>query len=655
MRTGAVWAVPLDATIPPGGRPDAKLRAVGDEPIGTIVGDYRIESVLGGGGQGMVYLAEHVHLGRKAALKLLRPELAADPEFRERFIREARLAATLDHPNVLPVYDAGEDHGMLFLAQKLVHGMDLGALVEREGHLRPERAVELLAPVAGALDAAHHRNLVHRDVKPANILIQVASDDDPERVYLSDFGLTKDLVGEQDLSGSGRLTKAGYFVGTPHYAAPEQIESDPIDGRTDQYSLTCVLYQCLTGRVPFPRPSETAVLVAHVVDPPPAPSMVQAGVPSAMDAVIATGMAKSKEARYASCADMVRAARAALAAPPPAPGLPSPPTVPVRPDGAPTAGPPPPPPPPRSESRVRRRRILVGAVAGAVAVAIVAVVLILALGGGGGAFKLGDDEMVVTRFQGKSDDVVVETTTGTTVRNLSNDKAEDFMPSVSRDRTEVAFASNRDGGDDDIFVVNADGTGLRQLTSNANVDIEPAFSPDGSKIAFASNRNGDSDIFVMSADGTDAVDLTNDPGDDETPTWSPDGSQIAFMSNRRDGSTFDVFVMNADGTNQHLFAGGATNDGDPAWSPDGTKIAFSSDRKGTFDIFVRAVGSSEDVPGPATDEADRFPSWSPDGTEIAFARIAADQTSKVVVAPATGGTGTATQDARDERDPSWGT
>jgi serine/threonine-protein kinase len=110
---------------------------VGDEPIGTIVGDYRIESVLGGGGQGMVYLAEHVHLGRKAALKLLRPELAADPEFRERFIREARLAATLDHPNVLPVYDAGEDHGMLFLAQKLVHGMDLGAMVEREGHLRP--------------------------------------------------------------------------------------------------------------------------------------------------------------------------------------------------------------------------------------------------------------------------------------------------------------------------------------------------------------------------------------------------------------------------------------------------------------------------------------------------------------------------------------
>ncbi len=629
---------------------------MGDEPIGTIVGDYRIESVLGGGGQGMVYLAEHVHLGRKAALKLLRPELAADPEFRERFIREARLAATLDHPNVLPVYDAGEEGGMLFLAQKLVHGMDLGALVEREGRLRPERAVELLAPVAGALDAAHHRNLVHRDVKPANILIQVASDDEPERVYLSDFGLTKDLVGEQDLGGSGPLTKAGYFVGTPHYAAPEQIESDPVDGRTDQYSLTCVLFQCLTGQVPFPRPSETAVLVAHVVDPPPAPSHLLTGLPVGMDAVIATGMAKSKDARYPSCADMVRSARAALTAPPPAPGLPTqPPTLPVRPDGTHPPGPPPPPPPPRPEAGARRRRTLIGVAAGVLAAAIVVVVLILALGGGGGGAKLGDAEMVVTRFQGKSDDIVVETATGTTVGNLSHSSAEDFMPSVSRDRTKVAFASNRDGGDDEILVIDADGTGLRQLTSNANVDIEPAFSPDGSKIAFASNRDGDSDIFVMNANGTDAVDLTDDPGDDETPTWSPDGSQIAFMTNRRDGSTFDVFVMDADGTNQHLFAGGATNDGDPAWSPDGTKIAFSSDRNGTFDIFVRAIGSSEDVPGPATDEADRFPSWSPDGTEIAFARIGADQTSRVVVAPATGGTGTATQDARDERDPSWGT
>jgi serine/threonine-protein kinase len=633
---------------------------VGDEPIGTIVGDYRIESVLGGGGQGMVYLAEHIHLGRKVALKLLRPELAADPEFRERFIREARLAATLDHPNVLPVYDAGEDHGMLFLAQKLVHGMDLGALVEREGRLAPDRAVQLLGPVASALDAAHHRNLVHRDVKPANILIQEAADEEPERVYLSDFGLTKDLVSEQDLSGSGRLTKAGYFVGTPHYAAPEQIESAPIDGRTDQYSLTCVLYQCLTGQVPFPRPSETAVLVAHVVDPPPAPSRHTPGVPPAMDAVIATGMAKSKDARYGSCADMVRAARAALTAAPPAPGLPTPPPglptpLPMRPDPTGGAfGAPPPPPPPRPEAAGRRRTLL-AVIAAAVAAAVLAVVLIVALGGGGGAAKLGDDEMVITRFQGGADDIVVETTTGTTIRNLSHDAGEDFMPSVSRDRSKVAFSSNRDGGDDDIFVVNADGTGLHQLTFNADNDIEPAFSPDGSKIAFASNRNGDIDIFVMNADGSKPMDLTNDAGDDETPTWSPDGSQIAFMTNRRDGTTFDVFVMNADGTNQHLFAGGATNDGDPAWSPDGTKIAFSSDRNGGFDIFVRTVGSSEDVAGPATDEADRFPSWSPDGTEIAFARIAADQTSRVVVAPATGGTGTATQDVRDERDPSWGT
>jgi serine/threonine protein kinase len=616
---------------------------VADARIGTTVADYRIESFLGRGGQGMVYLAEHVHLGRKAALKLLRPELAADPEFRERFIREARLAATLDHPNVLPVYDAGEEAGELFLAQRLVQGMDLGAYLGREGRLPPGRALDLLEPIAGALDAAHRHGLVHRDVKPNNILIQFAADGEPERVYLSDFGLTKDLVSEQDLAGSGNLTKAGYFVGTPYYAAPEQIESTRVDGRTDEYSLACVLYQCLTGEVPYARPSETATLVAHVVEPPPTPSWRVPGLPSSWDTVIAGGMAKAKEDRYATCGDLIRAARQALAG--------APVTAPRRTDDRVQPPPPPPPPPPPARPNRTRLGILVG---GALAVVVVAVVLILSLGGGSGAPKLADDQLVVTRLAGRFDDIVVENTGGVTVRALSRNRKEDFMPAVSRDRTQVAFASQRDGSDNDIFVIGADGAGLRQLTTNSDEDIEPSFSPDGSRIAFASNRNGNVDVFVMDADGTDVVDLTHNPADDESPTWSPDGTQIAFMSNR--SGNFDILTMSAaDGSDQVQLTDDPGTEEAPAWSPDGTQVAFGSNRNGEFDIFVRAIGGSSDVAGPRTDQDDRFPSWSPDGTEIAFSRIAKDGSSVIVVAPAAGGTGASTQLAENERDPAWGT
>ena len=619
-----------------------------DEPIGTIVGDYRIESVLGGGGQGRLYVAEHVHLARKVALKLLRPELAEDPEFRERFIREARLAASIDHPNILPIYDAGEEDGTLFLAQKLVRGMDLGALVERDGRLRPERAVEVLAPVASALDAAHHRGLVHRDVKPANILIQLPTDDDPERVYLSDFGLTKELVSEQDLSGVGKLTKAGYFVGTPHYAAPEQIEANEIDGRADEYSLACVLFQCLTGEVPFPRPSETAVLVAHVTDPPPAPSRLVPGLSPAFDPVVATGMAKSPANRYGSCDELLRAARAALSAA----------VAPHRPDEG--VRPPVPPPVPVESGRPNRRRTTVLAVsAGVLAAIVLTVVLILTLGGGGqGVPTLAEDELVVTRLLGKNKvaEVVVEDTAGATIRDLSKDSSPDFNPTLSHDRTKVVFASGRNG-DDDIFIVGVDGTGLRRVTGGATADIQPALSPDGTQVVFAraADTGGPFDIFVANVDGTGATRLTNETADDEWPRWSPDGTQIAFISNRGDGSTYDVFTMSADGSNQQIFAGGEGNDVTPAWSPDGTRIVYSSDRNGDFDLFVRDVGSTVDVAGPKTSDNDVSPSFSPDGTEIAYSRLGGDQTTKVVIAPVDAVEGTATQNIRDEGDPSWAT
>jgi serine/threonine-protein kinase len=272
-----------------------------DARLDSEVAGYRIERLLGRGGMSSVYLAEHLRLQRKVALKLMTPELAHDERFRERFLRESQLAASLDHPNVVPVYDADEADGVLYIAMRYVEGTDLRELLRSEGPLEPRRAVAIVGQAAAGLDAAHRRGLVHRDVKPGNILI---GEDD--HVYVSDFGLTK-----QASSQSG-LTATGQLVGTVDYIAPEQIQGEPVDGRSDVYSLTCVLYETLVGAKPFEKDTEVATIWAHIQDPPPAPSSVCPELPRGLDAVIARGMAKRPDERFATCRDLVDAARQEL-------------------------------------------------------------------------------------------------------------------------------------------------------------------------------------------------------------------------------------------------------------------------------------------------------------------------------------------------------
>jgi serine/threonine-protein kinase len=250
---------------------------------------------------GVVYAAEHLRLQRKVALKVLAPELAADQRFRDRFIRESQIAASLNHPHIVAIHDAGEVDGDLYLAMQHVEGADLRSLIDQQGALEPERAADIISKVASALDAAHARGLVHRDVKPANIL--VAEGDHP---YLTDFGLTKR---PQSVSG---LTKTGQFLGSVEYAAPEQFEGKPLDARTDVYSLGCVLYECLTGDVPFPRDQEAAVMYAHLRDRPPKATAKRPELPARIDDVIAKAMAKRPEDRFSSCGDLAEAARMAL-------------------------------------------------------------------------------------------------------------------------------------------------------------------------------------------------------------------------------------------------------------------------------------------------------------------------------------------------------
>jgi ABC-type oligopeptide transport system substrate-binding subunit/class 3 adenylate cyclase/tRNA A-37 threonylcarbamoyl transferase component Bud32 len=272
-------------------------------PIGSVLAGYRVERLLGQGATGAVYLAEDVHLRRKTALKLLTPELAADDRFRRRFLLESQLAASLEHPHIVPIYGAGEIEDALFIAMKYVDGYDLRDLLDSPERLETQRVIGLLAQVADALDAAHGLGLVHRDVKPANVLIAAGDD---EHAFLCDFGLAKHASSVNSLTGERA------FVGTIAYIAPEQIESGAVDARADVYSLACVLYECLAGVAPFDREGELQVVFAHLKEPPPLVTGRRPDLPPEIDAVLARGLAKLPDDRYSTCGELVAEAAGAL-------------------------------------------------------------------------------------------------------------------------------------------------------------------------------------------------------------------------------------------------------------------------------------------------------------------------------------------------------
>jgi Protein kinase domain len=460
-----------------------------DIGIGSEFAGHRLEGIAGRGGMGVVYKATHLALDRTVALKLIAPEISGDESFRERFKQESMTAAALDHPNVVPIYDAGEEHGQLYVTMRHVPGTDLRALIEKNGALAPAEAASIIAQIAGALDAAHERGLVHRDVKPGNILIEDRGGQ--RHAYLTDFGLTKHAASE-----SG-MTKTGMFVGTLDYIAPEQLQGQKVDARTDVYSLTCVLYQAVTGQVPYPRDSEPSKMWAHMGEDPPSVVKTRADVPPAFEEVIKRGMAKKPEDRYPSTGDLGRATRAAAedrqatqversvatgdaapghAMPPPVVSVPAPPTG-VASAPAPTAGPsapaapppppgyaPPPPPttggtagpatpppqyqptapgapPPGGGGKNRTPLIIGGALAG---VAVIALIAALALGGGGGGSEDKDDTGTTAAQTGASGDTSGDTSGSgspeegdirlaveTTLGAVTTDKADVFCGGLS--------------------------------------------------------------------------------------------------------------------------------------------------------------------------------------------------------------------------------
>jgi Protein kinase domain len=457
--------------------------SAGDEFAG-----YRIERALGRGGMGILYLALEPGLERRVALKLIAPEAAADEVFARRFAEESRIAASIEHPNVVPIYAAGEEEGVPYIAMRYVSGSDLGRRLAREGRLKPEPAVRLIAGVGNGLDAIHAAGLVHRDVKPANVLLSGAADED--HTYITDFGVARNVATESGLTQTGR------FVGTLDYVAPEQISGGSVDARADVYALGCLLFKLLTGEVAFPKEGDAAKLYAHLHDPPPAPSLYAPAVPMALDDVVARAMSKEPADRYPSAGDLGRAAVAALSG-----ERPSLPERTVATGAAAT----------REISGPPRRRDRRGVAALAALAAVVAIVAVVALAGGGG----GD---------GKGPPVAAAPTAGSEPAGATLTRSEliakaDAVCARSKDRygsirdAELEYSADVDYGRALVEMAETRISALRTLKPPARIaDAYDRYVGAQERVlasdrqALAAARRGDSDGVAAARDRRDSED-----------------------------------------------------------------------------------------------------------------------------------------------------
>ena len=459
-----------------------------DTRVGTQLAGYRIEEVIGRGGMSVVYLAEHARLERKVALKVLAPELAGSERFHDRFLRESKLAASLDHPNIVPIYDADEADGVLYIAMRYVEGSDLKQTIRDSGRLEPLRTSAIVDQVASALDAAHARGLVHRDVKPANVLL--TSDD---HVYVSDFGLTKRAV-----SVSG-LTETGQLIGTIDYVAPEQIKGDPVDQRADVYSLGCLLFECLTGHAPYPRDIEVGVLWAHVETPPPSLTGERPDLPPEVDEVVSLAMAKDPAERTSAAGDVATGFRSALGLEAPPVGLPR-----VR--------------RPRAKPKEPRRRTVIAGVVAGVALLAAAGILLLMSGGGAGdavpsanslvridastnafaaTMQVGEDPTDIAI--GEDGDVWVINQGDSTVNRIDPETGE-----VTPAKSTLGIPTGIAAGEGAVWITNGfggpNGTGQVVRLVPTNGSVEPAFASRNAKaivVAFGSIWLADADRDVV--------------------------------------------------------------------------------------------------------------------------------------------------------------
>jgi serine/threonine protein kinase len=619
-----------------------------DLQSGTQLGHYRIERVIGRGGMGVVYLARDLGLDRYVALKILSPELAESDTFRDRFIRESRLAASLDHPNIIPIYEADEVDGVLFIAMRYVQGRDLRAILAEETRLDPQRAIlQIGTQVARALDAAHLRGLVHRDVKPGNVLVTAEESEHQFHCYLADFGLTRQT------SSLSTLTGEGQFVGTLSYIAPEQIQDHGVDGRSDQYALAAVLFECLAGRPPFVKDNDAAMIYAHLEEPPPRLSAIGWDLPEALDGVFVRGLAKEKQDRFETCGQLIGAAREAAGFGPPSGTYPIPGPVGDRttvtadrpsasrgvqsgPHALAPSGP--------WRRKSLARNPATWWTAGVTAVVITALVLFFVIGGGGGSTGRGHPgpppaSVLYTMDTGvgaggspssahPADGVrgtatspawadeqtialVERSTNGThidvaSLRNKGNVRVLHQIKLTgtishltwSPDQTRIVFVRSV-AGHSTIQSIGKAGGGQRSLADLAVGARDPAYAPnDGRVIAFEGSRGGSYQIWTMTQNGENQQQRTDQRGGCSNPAWSADGHHLAYVG--KVGVVNQLFVMSRNGKHQRQLTDVKTGLSDPAWSRDGQRVFFVQNlptggrRLASVDVKTRKVKSLTD-------------------------------------------------------------
>ncbi len=620
--------------------------------LDRALGKYVILEEIGRGGMGAVYKARDIELDRIVAIKVLSPYLVGEPHLVQRFMREARLAANLDHPNIVAIYDIGGEGGYYYFVMKYLEGRPLKEMIAQRGPLPLDEVVQLVRQLASALDYAHQQNLVHRDVKPGNVIVGPDG-----HATLTDFGLAKVVE-------SMKLTASGETIGTLEYMAPEQARGETSPA-SDIYSLGVMTYEMLTGRLPFQGTNQATLLYQHLHEPPPPLHRWNPTVPPEVEQVVLKAMAKEPAQRYATAGEMARelelAARRTL--------FPAPVRRPAEPEKA---------PPPPSRTRpvpaffppflawIRRRR---WAVLGGIG----AILLLLALVFVGVRYA-------APAFFGRNP-LPTATPVVTTPVIFPMLSPGHFLPLVSKSPptprpavparlalfcrleewegrgrlsywewgqkeakpwpglpnhpvdSQVSWSPDgkwlalviSEAGFPYLYRIHLDGSGLFRLAEAGRVKEDPAWSPDGNSIVYAAGpRQGDRGLFLLPAGGGKAQDLIPGKGDDWAPSWSPDGRFIAFVSNRDGLTNTEIYRLEvASGQVERL----TTSPGEdifPSWSPDGRSIAFLSNRSGEFHLYRMDVqgGQVEELYAGAV-ELER-PAWSPQGDWLAFTRRVGD-------------------------------
>lgn len=535
--------------------------------IGQTLGPYQIISEIGHGGMGTVYHALHAQ-GYHVALKVLAPELARNADFAQRFPREMAVMRQLHHHHIVRLVDAGQAQSTLFMAMELMEGGSLDQRLSGGQALDLPTTVQVLSQVASALDHAHRQRVIHRDVKPSNILF--ARDG---RAVLTDFGIAK-VVGQ-----STSLTQTGAIIGTPEYVSPEQAQgTKEVDPRTDVYSLGVVAYQMLTGRVPFRRDNTWATLLAHINEAPPPLRRWNSRITATTEQAVLRALAKAPSQRFATAGQFIQALSQTASA---------------------------------AETGTRLRPALVTIPLAMVLVGLLALLLRQPSGPTNQPPATGPLVAYESDKDGNREIYVADPTSQRRWR-LTRDPAQDFGPAWSPDGQKLLFASDRSGYTD-LYVMDRQGQNLTTLTADPAVDSGPVWSPDGKRIAFDSNRQGNNDVWVMNDDGSDMWNLTQHPAFDGDPVWSPDGRWIALETDR-DGN-FEIYVFPAVGGAGRRLTVDSGRDFAPSWSPDGQSIVFECQRQST-EICVVDVDSGAIRRLTVDNTEDQQPGWLPDARII---------------------------------------